>query len=90
MSNFLSRARRRLDHRWTSRRVSAYLDGELVSRSRARIESHVGECPECARLLRGMRRMLELLSGWPRTATPSRAPEIAFAVRARLRGAREH
>jgi anti-sigma factor RsiW len=85
MANVLRRARRRADHRWTPSRVSDYIDDELVPRSRARIERHFAECPECSRLLDDMGRMLGLLHDQQAAGPPSPTPEIAVAVRARLR-----
>jgi anti-sigma factor RsiW len=64
--------------------MSGYLDGELAPRARYRLERHTRECPECRGVLRSLRRMLGLLHGLP-AASPSHAPDIAAAVRARLR-----
>jgi anti-sigma factor RsiW len=64
--------------------MSAYLDGELGSSPRTRIERHAQDCPECGRLLDGLRRMLGALH---RLSPPSGGAEplaIAAAVRARL------
>jgi anti-sigma factor RsiW len=90
MSNVLHRARFKRDHRWAPRRMSAYLDGELASRSRGRIERHTGECAECRGVLHSLRRMLGLLQGLPQASAGRGAPDIAAAVRARLheRGSR--
>jgi anti-sigma factor RsiW len=84
MSNVVHRARFRRDHRWAPGHMSAYLDGELASRSRARIERHTGECPECRGILASLRRMLGLLQGLPPASARREAPDIAAAVRARL------
>ena len=35
--------------------MSDYLDAEMNSRRRRRMEGHVGECEECRRLLAGLR-----------------------------------
>jgi RNA polymerase sigma-70 factor (ECF subfamily) len=43
------RTREKLDHRWTQRRASRYLDGELSARQRRRLEAHPGLCPDCGR-----------------------------------------
>jgi anti-sigma factor RsiW len=64
--------------------MSAYLDGELASRSRARMQRHTGECSECRGILQGLRRMLGLLQGLPSPSAKREAPDIAAAVRARL------
>jgi anti-sigma factor RsiW len=63
--------------------MSDYLDGDLASRARLRLERHTGECVECRGVLRSLRRMLERLHGLP--ATSGEAPDITLAVRRRLR-----
>ena len=65
--------------------MSAYLDGDLASRPRLRLERHTGECAECRRVLRSLRRMLERVRGLP--VTSRETPDIASAVRRRLRDA---
>ncbi len=46
------RIRKRSDHRWTQRRVSDYLDGELSPRQRRRLLAHAELCPDCGPMLR--------------------------------------
>lgn len=82
MNGVLHRARFRRDHRWAPPHMSAYLDGDLASRARARLERHTGECAECRGVLHSLRRMLVRLHGLPTSGR--RAPEIARAVRQRL------
>jgi anti-sigma factor RsiW len=84
MSSVLHRARFTRDHRWAPGRMSAYLDGELGSRARDRLERHCAECPECRGVLHGLQRMLALLHGLPPASARRDAPDIAAAVRARL------
>jgi Putative zinc-finger len=85
MSNFGHRLRFMRDHRWAPGHMSAYLDAELASRARARLDRHVEECAECRGLLRSLRRMLGLLQALPQALTPPGGPqEIAAAVRRRL------
>jgi anti-sigma factor RsiW len=62
--------------------MSAYLDGDLASRARVRLERHTGECAECRGVLSSLRRMLARLHNLPPSAHA--APEIAQAVRRRL------
>jgi anti-sigma factor RsiW len=62
--------------------MSAYLDGDLASRARARLERHTGECAECRGVLHSLRRMLVRLNGLPTSG--HRAPDIARGVRERL------
>jgi anti-sigma factor RsiW len=74
----------RLDHRWVPGHMSAYLDGELDARGRARVERHAGRCPECRGVLQSVREMLDLLRAQPRTREPAPAALVS-EVRARLR-----
>jgi anti-sigma factor RsiW len=83
MTTLLHRARVRLDHRWAPGHMSAYLDGELASRARARLRHHVEECAECRAILDSLRRMLGLLKRVPAPAFEE-TPDIASAVRRRL------
>jgi anti-sigma factor RsiW len=85
MASPLHRVRFGFDHRWAPPHMSDYLDGELSFRSRRRMESHVGECEECRRLLAGLREMLRALQGLA-MPTPVEAGEIAAAVRLRIQG----
>jgi hypothetical protein len=62
--------------------MSAYLDNDLASRARARLERHTGECAECRGVLHSLRRMLVRLHGLP--TTEQRALGIARGVRQRL------
>ena len=84
MSDVLHRARFQRDHRWAPGHMSAYLDGELAARSRARMERHSDECPECRGVLHSLRRMLGLLHGLPPASVKPEAADVAAAVRARL------
>ena len=64
--------------------MSAYLDGELASRARYRMQRHTGECPECRGVLNTLRRMLGRLGVLPPPSGAPQASDIAAAVRARL------
>jgi anti-sigma factor RsiW len=85
MGKLLYRARFVWDHRWTPGRMSAYVDGELGSRRRLRLERHVGECEECRLILAGLREMLEALHRLPALSGTGEPSRIAAAVRLRLR-----
>jgi anti-sigma factor RsiW len=85
MSTIWHRTRFRLDHRWAPRRMSDYLDGELASSGRTRMDRHVGECEECRRVLAGLRAMLDQLQRLPGRGVEVDAVQIVTAVRARLR-----
>ena len=40
------------DHRWTRRRMSDYIDGDLSRHQQRRLEAHTRLCPECGPLRR--------------------------------------
>jgi anti-sigma factor RsiW len=86
MSSVMHRLRFMRDHRWAPGHMSAYLDGELAPRARARLDRHAEECPECRGVLHSLRRMLGLLQGLPPARPwPDATENIAGAVRRRLR-----
>jgi anti-sigma factor RsiW len=78
---FLDRRRYMREHRWTHAHLSEYLDRELGTRERERVEAHVSICPHCTRVLATLRRTLEGL-GMLR-AQPQ--PGLADGVIERLR-----
>jgi len=84
MHEFLSRPRFWRDHRWAPDHMSDYLDGDLASSGRERMERHVGECRDCRTVLRELRLMIDRLG---RLASPEGggAVRITAAVRVRLR-----
>ena len=82
----LYRVQFRRDHGWVSGRMSEYLDGELVGRGRVRVERHMGDCPECERLLTELRVVVQ---GLGRLSAPTGgggrgAAAISAVVRGRL------
>jgi anti-sigma factor RsiW len=85
MNEFIRRVRFRRDHRWAPGRMSGYLDGELASSRRTRLERHAEECPECRRLLVSLRGMLVALQSLPPPDGGVDALQIAASVRLRLR-----
>jgi anti-sigma factor RsiW len=85
MGSLLYRARFRWDHRWAPGHMSDYLDGELASGERLRLERHVGECEECDLILAGLRYMLDALHRLPAPSGGSNPLHIAATVRRRLR-----
>jgi anti-sigma factor RsiW len=64
--------------------MSAYLDGELASSGRDRMDRHVHECPECRRVISGLRRTLDALHRLALPAGTADALGIAASVRLRL------
>ncbi len=85
MASFFYRARFSWDHRRTPGRMSAYVDGELGSGRRLRLERHVRECEECRRILAGLRETLNALHRMPAPSGDSEPNQIVAAVRLRLR-----
>jgi anti-sigma factor RsiW len=84
MGGFLDRQRFRQDHRWAPKRMSDYLDGELATSGRRRMERHLAGCEECRRLLEGLRRTIEGLHRLSAHGGAGDAAAIAASVRARL------
>jgi anti-sigma factor RsiW len=82
MINVRHRVQFMLDHHWAPGHMSEYLDDELASPQRRRMERHAGECPECRAVLRSLGRMLAVLHQLP---IGNDAPDLANAVRRRLR-----
>jgi anti-sigma factor RsiW len=80
----LYRVQFRRDHGWAPGRMSEYLDGELAPRGRARLEHHLHDCPECARLLAGLRAVVHGLGRLSAPSGGSGPAHIAAAVRGRL------
>lgn len=78
----MTNLRMRRDHRWAPGHMSAYLDGDLAPGLRARMERHARECPECRAVLKGLR---DMIAGLRQLHATDRAPDIASAVRRRLR-----
>lgn len=72
----------RLDHRFTGRRASAFVDGELDPRSMARVERHLQVCPLCADLIRTLRATVAGLRGLRTDAAASAdgQPELVRSI----------
>jgi predicted anti-sigma-YlaC factor YlaD len=77
----LARRRFMRDHRWTQERLSDYLDGELGSGERQRVEEHVHWCPECRRVLDTLRRTVKGLMELRATPSDSIAPGVIDRLR---------
>jgi anti-sigma factor RsiW len=71
-----------LDHRWTQKHLSLYLDEDLAPKGRERIERHTSRCPECRRLLETLARTVAGLMGLREDGV---AEGVADRVIARLR-----
>jgi anti-sigma factor RsiW len=57
-------------HRWTQERLSEYLENELGSRARRRLEAHLASCADCSRTERTLRVLLRWLRRLPPPAHP--------------------
>jgi anti-sigma factor RsiW len=51
------------DHEWSQLRLSQYVDGDLRTRARRRLERHAADCPDCSRGIRAIKALLRLLPG---------------------------
>jgi hypothetical protein len=67
---------RKSEHQWVEESLSAYLDGELSSPDRARVEKHLQQCEACAENLATLRQTVSLLKELPVVQAPR-----SFAVR---------
>ncbi len=72
-----------LDHRFTRRHVSEYLDGELAEGDRGRVARHAALCPQCAHLIASLRATIAALAALPA------APDATIAERVIQRLRRE-
>jgi anti-sigma factor RsiW len=84
MSSFPHALRFARDHRWTPRHMSAYLDSDLRTQARSRLERHTAECADCRSVLGDLRRMLALLRIVPPPEPVADRSAIATAVMRRL------
>ena len=90
MSTLWHELRFRREHRWTPPHMSAYLDTDLRTQARARLEHHTAECPECRSVLADLRLMLALLLSAPPPKPLADQPAIAIAVLRRLHESADH
>ena len=77
----LERRRFMRDHRWTQAHLSDYIDGDLETGERERVEEHVHWCPECHRVLESLRRTLRGLMDLRATPAESIAPDVIDRLR---------
>jgi anti-sigma factor RsiW len=90
MSTVWHELRFRRDHRWTPPHMSAYLDADLRTQARSRLERHTAECPECRSVVYELRRLLALLQSAPPPEPAPVGPAIATAVLRRLHESADH
>jgi hypothetical protein len=72
------------DHEWSQRHLSHYVEGDLRSRARRRLDRHARGCVDCGRGIRAMRALVYAVQGLDGLAG-TRAPSTIFD-RARLAG----
>lgn len=84
MTRTSQRIRFLLDHRWSPRHMSEYIDDELTPEGRLRIDRHLHDCRRCRELLLGLRRMLAGLRRQEDAAEPRVAPAVLAQVRRRI------
>jgi len=77
----LAKRRFMRDHRWTQAHLSDYVDGDLRSPERERVEQHLHWCPECRRVLESLRRTLMELMGLRSPPHESIAPSVIDRLR---------
>lgn len=70
-----------IEHRFTQRRMSEYVDDELPARQRRRIDRHADLCPECGPLRRALLRLTAALRDLRSPAEPSIAPTVIRRLR---------
>jgi anti-sigma factor RsiW len=70
------------DHRWTQRRMSDYIDGDLSPRRQRRLEAHTRLCPDCGPLRRTLTVLVwELRELGRRRPARSVAPGVIQRIR---------
>ncbi len=74
-----------LDHHFTRRHLADYLDGELESPARERLEHHAELCPKCRRMVATLLRTLEGLRGLRGQSALAGSHSVSDSVIARLR-----
>ncbi len=65
------------DHQWSQQHLSHYVDGDLSTLARRRLDRHARNCVDCGRGIRAMRTLVRSLQGIDGLASVS-APETLF------------
>lgn len=73
--------RTRLDHRFAQRRISDYVDGDLSTAQRRRLERHADLCPECGPLRRAFIWLVLELRELRHSAERSIVPDVIECLR---------
>ncbi len=66
-----------VDHQWSQQHLSHYVEGDLPSRARRRLERHAWDCVDCGRGIRAMRALVYAVQGLDGRAV-IRAPATIF------------
>jgi anti-sigma factor RsiW len=82
IASFLARLEKRREHRWSHRRISEYIDGELNAAQRRRLRHHADECEECGPLLKALTVIVPELRRLHRLPRRSVAPGVIARLRA--------
>jgi hypothetical protein len=69
MSDF-GKTKFKAEHRRIREMLSLYIDGELSSRDRARVEEHLAECDDCTWELETLRQTVDLMGQLPKVPVP--------------------
>jgi len=69
MSDF-GKTKFKAEHRRIREMLSLYIDGELSSRDRARVEEHLAECDDCTWELETLRQTVDLVGQLPKVPVP--------------------
>ena len=69
MSDF-GKTKSKAEHRRIIEMLSVYIDGELPSRDRARVEEHLAECADCTWELETLRQIVDLVGQLPKVPVP--------------------
>ena len=73
-----------LEHGFSRRRLSAYVDGELDESERGRVVRHLEECPECADTFESLERLVTGLALLGRYAPSLLTARVCEALRTRI------
>jgi anti-sigma factor RsiW len=65
------------DHDWSQQHLSHYVEGDLQTRARRRLDRHARDCADCGRGIRAMRALVYAVQGLDGLAGV-RAPATIF------------
>lgn len=56
--------------KWVRKRLSEYIDGELLQEDRVQIHEHLSRCQPCSRELASLTKVIDLLAGYDAARMP--------------------